>query len=65
MEAETLSLRCKAPSGVPSGTGVRIERTELITLDSLGSLHGNTTKMGQPFDMDKDFLTEKDCTLDN
>lgn len=64
MEAETLSLRCKVPSGVPSGTGVRIERTGLITLDSLGSLHGKTTKMGQPFDMDKDILTEKDCTLD-
>ncbi|EDR01276.1 uncharacterized protein LACBIDRAFT_312140 [Laccaria bicolor S238N-H82] len=63
VEAGSLSLRCKVPSGVPSGTGVRIERTEVITLDSLGSLHGNTTKVGQPFDTDsKDFLTEKDCT---
>lgn len=63
VEAGTLSLRCKVPSGVPSGTGVRIERTEVITLDSLGSLHGNTTKIGQPFDTDrKDFLMEQDCT---
>lgn len=63
IEVGSLSLRCKVPSGVPSGTGVRIERTEVITLDSLGSLHGNTTKIGQPFDTDrKDFLMEQDCT---
>ncbi|KIK00693.1 hypothetical protein K443DRAFT_132581 [Laccaria amethystina LaAM-08-1] len=47
LEAGTLSFRCKVPSGVPSGTCVRIERSEVITLDSVGSLHGDTTKIGQ------------------